>query len=96
MTKIMEPEIISELIERKTEIIMTVEIGDKNVPELQKRFVDYDYFVLIEHKPKKFRWFDAKTGEDFLRSYSTEIDAISYMIMSGLNISYASPRNMIF
>lgn len=96
MTQIIEPEIISELIERKTEIIMTVEIGDKNVPELQKRLVDYDYFVLIEHKPKKFRWFDAKTGEDFLRSYNSEIDAISYMMMSGLNITYACPRNMFF
>ena len=87
---------IFKLIERKDEILMTVEVGKKGVPELQKIKSNYDYYVLIEDKPSKFRWINAYTGNHPGLSGKTAIAAITEMMMSGFEISYASEGNLCF
>lgn len=91
-----ETEILIELDKRKNEIIMTVEVGDKSVPELQKKLENYDFFSLIEHKPGKFRWFNSKTGISPGLNGKTTVEAISNMIMTNFSISYACPGDIYF
>ena len=88
-------EIISELKNRKNEILMTVEIGKKDVPELQKIRSEYDYLVLLEYKPGKFTWFNTRTGNFDLWG-KTAFIAIADLMNTGYSISYAVEGNIFF